>query len=67
MTATARLALVPPPPTLVDLDAAVLVAEQALQAAKLRRDTFCRQWSADNGYCVVLKPEQVRRAIGGKV
>lgn len=60
-----NLKLVPPPPTLADLDAAVLAAEQALQAARLRRDAFCRQWSADNGYCVVLRAEQVRRALEG--
>lgn len=48
------------------MDAAVLAAEQALQAAVTRRDAFCRQWSSDNGYCVVLRPEQVRRALSPK-
>lgn len=45
------------------MNAAVLAAEQALQAAVARRDAFCRQWSSENGYCVPLKPEQVSRAL----
>jgi hypothetical protein len=48
------------------MDAAVLAAEQALQAARDRRDAYCRQWGELNGYKVRLDADQVRRALAVK-
>jgi hypothetical protein len=40
-------------------------AEVQVAVAKIDAEiaAFCRLWSAVNGYCVPLKPEQVRRAM----
>lgn len=63
-----------PRPAVADLDETRLkrlLAQRKADAAKLvetdaKLAALCRKWSAENGYLVTLRPEQMLRAVEGR-